>query len=148
MYISLVIKYPLFLSDFNENWFFSTDFRKIIKNSFIKIHLVGAELFYMDRWTDGQKDRRDKTNRRDFAIVHTRRKQTIIITGCVPKFLNLGRLFRKNNRSPPSGVLSSTLSYHLLKVLICFWLNMPRERDRERERERERERIYSLGKQR
>ena len=31
MYISLHVKYPLFLSDFNENWVLSTDIRKILK---------------------------------------------------------------------------------------------------------------------
>jgi len=31
MYIGLHEKYPLFLSDFNENLIFSTDFRKILK---------------------------------------------------------------------------------------------------------------------
>jgi hypothetical protein len=30
----------------------------------MKIHSVGAELFHADRWTDGQKDRHDKTNSR------------------------------------------------------------------------------------
>jgi len=31
MYVGRHVKYVLFLSDFNQNWIFSTDFRKIFK---------------------------------------------------------------------------------------------------------------------
>jgi hypothetical protein len=46
----LHVKHPLFLSDFNESWTFSTDVSKNIQIlNFMKIHLVGAELFHGDR---------------------------------------------------------------------------------------------------
>ena len=50
------VKYPLFLSDFNETSIFWTDFRKKKKkaqiSSFIKNRPVGVELFH----ADGQMD--------------------------------------------------------------------------------------------
>jgi hypothetical protein len=53
MYIALHVKWPLFLSDFNETVIFSTDFRKIIIcKSFMKIHAARTELFHVGRRTD------------------------------------------------------------------------------------------------
>ena len=46
MYIGLRVKYLLFLSDFNRYRIFLDEFLKIL--SFMKIHLVGAEMVYSD----------------------------------------------------------------------------------------------------
>jgi hypothetical protein len=51
MYVGRHVKYSLFLSDFNETWIVSKDFRKIIVWNVIEICPVAAELFH----TDGQK---------------------------------------------------------------------------------------------
>jgi len=56
MYVGLYLTYPLFLSDFNETWIFWTDFRKKTQISkFMKIRLVGPELFHADGRTDMTK---------------------------------------------------------------------------------------------
>jgi len=47
----LQVKFPLFLSHFNEPWTFLTDFRKKSIN-FMKIRPMGAELFHSDGRTD------------------------------------------------------------------------------------------------
>jgi hypothetical protein len=59
------IKYPLFLSDFNDIWTFSTDFRKNPHISyFMKLRPVGGELFH----TGGRADRRTDTTKLIFAL--------------------------------------------------------------------------------
>jgi hypothetical protein len=51
----LRVKYQLFLTDYTENWIFSTDlWKKAHVWSFVKIGPVGAELFHVERGTDGQ----------------------------------------------------------------------------------------------
>jgi hypothetical protein len=60
MWKRLRVKYPLFLSDFNETWIFSTDFRKKKKPKHqisSKSVQSGVELFHADRLTDGRTDR-------------------------------------------------------------------------------------------
>jgi hypothetical protein len=53
---SLRVKYTLFLSDYNENWIFSTDIRKIARMlNVIRIRPVRSELFLADRQTDVTK---------------------------------------------------------------------------------------------
>jgi hypothetical protein len=58
-------KVKLFLSDFNETWIFSTDFRKILKYWLRwKIRPEKAEFFFSCGQKNGQTDRQDKTKLR------------------------------------------------------------------------------------
>jgi hypothetical protein len=55
MYIGIHVEYPLFLSDFDESWIFSTYFQKSPQiSNFMKIRPVGAELFRADERADSQ----------------------------------------------------------------------------------------------
>jgi hypothetical protein len=56
MWKRIHVKYPLFLSDFNELGFSRQIFenKKAQISSFIKILPVGAKLFHVDGQTDGQ----------------------------------------------------------------------------------------------
>jgi len=55
LYIGLRVKYQLFLSYFNNNLIFSSDFRKNTQiSNFVNICPVRAELFHADGHTDRQ----------------------------------------------------------------------------------------------
>jgi hypothetical protein len=57
MYFGLNVKYPLFLSYFNETWIFLTDFLKTSQIlNFMKIYPEGAKLFHANRHTDRGTD--------------------------------------------------------------------------------------------
>jgi hypothetical protein len=66
MYIGLHVKYPLFLSDFNESWIFSTGFKKVFKHQ-ISWKSVQSWVIPWGRaggQTDRQTDRQDEANSR------------------------------------------------------------------------------------
>ena len=53
MWKRLHVKYQVFLSDFNETWIFSADFRKNTQASnFMKIGPVGVELFHTNGYDE------------------------------------------------------------------------------------------------
>ena len=57
IYFGFHVKYPVFLSDFNETSIFLTVFRKNTQiSNFMTIRLVGAELLNADSRTDIQDD--------------------------------------------------------------------------------------------
>jgi len=55
MYIVFLVKCPLFLSDFNETWILSADFRKVLKYQISRKSASGSRVIALGR-TDGQTD--------------------------------------------------------------------------------------------
>jgi len=49
MCLGFHVKYPLFLSDFNDTLIFSTGFQKYLQfSNFMEVRPAGAELFHAD----------------------------------------------------------------------------------------------------
>jgi len=71
MYIGLYVKYPLFLSDFDQTLFSHDIYKK--NSNFMKIRVVGADSFHADGRTE------KTTKLRVFAILRTRPKTGRII---------------------------------------------------------------------
>jgi hypothetical protein len=76
MWKRLHAKYPLFLSDFNETWIFSTDFRKKAQiPNFIIIRTVGVELFH----AGGMTDAHDEVNSRFRNFANAPKNETVTL---------------------------------------------------------------------
>ena len=80
MLISLHLKYPLFLSEFNDSWNFLNKFSKNpqISNP-TKIRPVGAELFHADGRTYGQTDGQRDGRSRFFNFAKALKKWAILV---------------------------------------------------------------------
>ena len=55
MYVGLHVKYPLLLSGFNDLNILNRSSKNTQIPNWIKIYLVEAELFHVDRWIDMTK---------------------------------------------------------------------------------------------
>ena len=76
MCICLRVKYPLFLSVFNEIRIFLTYIRKILTSNFMRIRRVKAELFHEERRTDVQTDlTKVKVALSNFSNAHKKTKE-------------------------------------------------------------------------
>ena len=76
MCIYVHIKHPLFSSDFEENWIFSTDFKNCTNISFYESPPCGSRVV-LCRLTDGQIWLRMES---PFAILRTRLKTRILLS--------------------------------------------------------------------
>jgi hypothetical protein len=56
MYLGIHVKYPLFLTDFNQTWFSRQIFENLQTPNLMKIRPAVAELYHEDRRTDRHKE--------------------------------------------------------------------------------------------
>jgi len=87
MFIGFHVKYPLFLSYFNETWFFSAHVRKILKYQ-IPLNLSSGNRVLLCEWADGQTYRHDEANSRlsQFCERSWRSVMSNIIIKIQPKY--------------------------------------------------------------
>ena len=75
MYIDLHVKYPLFLSDFNESWFFGRFSKNTEMSNFMNIRPLGAESLH----AGGQTGQKWRSQYSGFAILRRRLKSCRIL---------------------------------------------------------------------
>jgi len=74
MCICVQVKYPLFLSEFDENLIFRQIFLKTLKYQISSQSVHWETSCSMNGRTDGWTDKHDETNSRFFAILRTPKK--------------------------------------------------------------------------
>ena len=99
MFMRLHVKYPLFLSDFYENWIFSRDFRKIWILNFMKIRPVDQSCSMR---TDGRTDRQTDMTKPIVAFRNVANATKTYVIGVfssgiffIPRFIILDQLVQK-----------------------------------------------------
>jgi len=115
MYVGLHVKYPVFLSDFNETWIFSTDFRKIHKYQITlkTVQWKPSTFQRTDGETDGWTDRRTDMTKlivtfRNFANV--------------PKNGNIARTHSNTQRNYGNYDLTKNIFYSDFSQKIQWFL--------------------------
>jgi hypothetical protein len=146
IYIGLQVKYPLFLSDFNETWVFSTCFRKPLKYQILLKFLRWDKLFHADGQADRRTDmtkslplfptirKRPKTNYKiiyycsiipEFSDRHSSVFRWHIFTSC--SSLHQGKIF-----NPVSGFTQYLTANDTTEICSCvhIWMNSCRAKFR------------------